>query len=149
MIRGQSIKYRIGLVMSIVLVGSAMNFDFFELILDLVGTKGGFVLVIIGYLKDFASLIFFPTIFFILGAPFWKGKKAKKKMIAMVTAFLISAIPWIGAVMPETTVAVATTIHLTRKEDREKAKEKGLVASTITRTKRTRPKIMRRTPETE
>lgn len=118
----QPIKYRIGILVSLGLLFVAGSFDVLELILDLVGSGGFGIGVIIGYIKDAISFFFFPLVFFILGAPFWKGTKAKKKIIAMVSSFIISLIPWLGAAMPETFIAVAVTIYLTRSEDRGRLK---------------------------
>lgn len=120
-----SIKYRIGAVMSLVLGLIASMLDLTEFALDFGGTLFAGVGVVFGYIKDAITIVVIPFIFWILGAPFWKGRKVKKKIITMVTAFLISLAPWIGGVMPETLVSTAVTIYLTRKEDKEKFIEKN------------------------
>lgn len=119
-------KPRIGIVVSIILLYIASMFDAAELALDLAGTALGGVGVVIGYIKDTLSFLFFPTIFWLLGVPFWKGRKAKKKMVAMITGFLISLIPWVGAFLPETFISVLVTILLTRSEDKGIDAEKSL-----------------------
>lgn len=136
-----SVKYRISLFTSAILLFFAFQLEVTELVLDLAGTTLGFVGVIIGYAKDFIALFFFPTFFLLKGAPFWKGRKAKKKIIAMVSSFIISFFPWFGAFMPETLLDVAITIYLTRKEDREKVQKQNITDRNITRFKRVREKI--------
>lgn len=136
-IQNQPVKYRIGSVITLGLLFVAGFFDVLELVLDLIGTAGFGVGVVIGYIKDGVSFVFFPLTFFILRAPFWKGKKAKKKMIAMVSSFIISLIPWLGAFMPETLIAVAVTTYLTRSEDKERSESaKGGARKNIVRAKR-------------
>lgn len=135
----QEVQYRIGIVSALLLMYIGINLDAIELALDLIGTAGFGVLVVIGYIKDFVSIIIVPLIFFVLGAPFWKGRKAKKKMVTMVSGFLISLIPWVGAFMPETTLSILATILYTRSEDKEIAKETFKQrGEKITRSKRTR-----------
>ena len=135
------VQYRIGIVSALLLIYLGINLDAIELALDLIGTVGFGVLVIIGYIKDFITVIIVPLIFFVLGAPFWKGKKAKKKMITMISAFIVSLMPWVGALMPETTLSIVATILYTRSEDRDMAK-KALTkkGEAITRLKRMREK---------
>lgn len=135
--QNQPVKYRIGSVATLMLLFIAGFFDVLEVALDAIGTAGFGVGVVIGYLKDAISFVFFPFIFFVLRAPFWKGKKAKKKMIAMVTGFLISIVPWLGAIMPETLISVAVTTYLTRSEDKSRAKNAvGDLGKNIVRAKR-------------
>lgn len=129
------VRYRIGAVAGLLLGSLALFLDLVELVMDLGGTLLAGVGVVFGYIKDFFTLLIIPFMFFILGAPFWKGRKAKKKMIAIVTGFLISLIPWAGALLPETTISVLVTIYLTRKEDKEKAYQKNKNTK-ITREKR-------------
>ncbi len=109
----QQIKYRISIVLGLVLVLIAGVFDLVEIILDLVGVG------IAGYIKDFAQIIFFPSIFLVLKAPFWKGKKATKKIVATITYTLVSFIPGISTILPEVTIGVFMTVYYTRKEDAE------------------------------
>ena len=130
----QIVKYRIGVGSILILLFLSMGLDVTEILLDVAGTLLGGVGVVIGYLKDFVALIILPGILLLLGAPFWKGRKAKKKIVTMVTSFLISLIPWFGAIMPETTVGMLVTIYLTRKEDRERFEIKN--KRKITRSKR-------------
>lgn len=135
------VQYRIGIVSALLLVYLGINLDALELALDLIGTAGFGVLVVVGYVKDFITIIILPLIFFVLGAPFWKGRKVKKKMVTMISAFIISFIPWIGAIMPETVLSIIATILYTRAEDREKAKETlTKKRESITRLKRVREK---------
>lgn len=133
----QNRKLRIGNMMAIILLLIAAFFDLTEFALDLAGTFLAGFGVVIGYVKDVTSLLFFPTAFLLLGAPFWKGRKAKKKIIAMVTAIIVSAIPWLGAIMPETLISVAVTIYLTRLEDNPKD-TMDTVNKNIVRAKRAR-----------
>lgn len=139
------VQYRIGAVVSLLLIILAIFLDITELVLDLAGSFLFGFGVVIGYAIDFAKVVLIPIIFLINGAPFWKGRKAKKKMIAMVTAFIISIIPWVGATMPETLVGVLVTLHFTRKEDVERAQEKAqsVVNSGITRARRMVQKVRR------
>lgn len=111
-----------------ILVYIAFLCDLVELALDSAGTAAGVVMVVVGYLKDGFSLIFFPTAFFLLGAPPWKGRKAKQKLITLGTGFLISLVPWVGAILPETTISVLVTILFVYAEDR------GISASQISNT---------------
>lgn len=139
------VQYRIGATLGLLFGVFALFLDGAEILLDLGGTAIGGVGVAIGYLKDFAVLVLLPLGFTIVGAPFWKGRKAKKKMITMISAFLISLVPWLGAAMPETFVGVVATIYLTRKEDYENAQEQaqGALKSNITRAKRVVQKVRR------
>ncbi len=132
------VHYRIGNFVGLILLLIAAMFDLTELVLDLAGTMLAGVGVVLGYIKDAISLVFFPTVFLFLGAPFWKGRKAKQKVITMLTAFLISAIPWLGAFMPETLIGVAVTIFFTRVEDKGTTVEGEMksVNDKITRAKR-------------
>ena len=135
------VQYKIGIVASLLLVYLGINLDALELALDLIGTAGFGVLVVIGYIKDFITIIILTLIFAVLGAPFWKGRKAKKKMVTMISAFIISFIPWVGGVMPETTISIITTILFTCSEDRENAKEMSeKKREGVTRSKRIREK---------
>lgn len=137
--QNKPVKYRIGALVSLGLLFVAGYLDIIELVIDLAGTALAGVGVVVGYIKDAFTLFIFPSIFFILGVPFWKGKKAKKKMTAMVSGFAISLIPWVGAFMPETLVSVAVTIYLTRAEDRERVgRGTSNSASKITRARRMR-----------
>ena len=121
-VQNQPVKYRVGTLITLGLLSIAAAFDVLELFLDVIGTKGFGIGVIIGYVKDAVGFVFFPLVFFLLGVPFWKGKKAKKKIIAMVSSFIVGLIPWLGAALPETFIAVAVTIYLTRSEDKGRAK---------------------------
>jgi hypothetical protein len=137
----QSVKYRVGSLVTLLLLLFATFLDGAELLLDLVGTALGGVGVVIGYIKDFLTVIVLPSIFLFLKIPFWKGKKAKKKMAMMIGSFLASLIPWVGAFLPETLASVWVTLRLTKKEDEEKAQEKTVIQqqnSAITRLKRER-----------
>lgn len=134
------VTYRIGITVGAVLCLIAAYFDILELVLDATGTVLGGVGVVIGYAKDVFTNIFFPVVFLLLGAPFWKGKKAKKKMITMITAAIISFIPEIGALMPETLIAVFVTIYYTRAEDRGKNPERELLRNFV-RSKRVNEKF--------
>lgn len=136
------VQYRIGLGVGIILVTFAGLLDVIELVLDIIGTKLAIVGVVFGYIKDFFTIIIFPIIFLLLRAPFWKGKKAKKKLAVMIGAAIVSLIPWIGAFTPETFAGVLITIYLTRKEDEEKA-QTSLVSASVTRFKRIRRKTRR------
>jgi hypothetical protein len=127
----ESKKMRIGNFVALLLIMIAAFFDISELILDLAGTLLGGVGVVIGYLKDAVAFVFFPVVFWALGAPFWKGRKSKKKIIAMVSGFLISLVPWLGAFMPETLVSVAVTIFFTRAEDKGKDAEKSINTNVV------------------
>ena len=142
MSENEPVNYRIGLFAAILISILAIFLDITELALDLAGTFLGGFGVVIGYFKDFSTIILMPGIFFILGAPFWRGRKAKKKMITMVTAGVISFIPWLGAFMPETFIATVVTIYLTRKEDKEGYQKKSL-ASNISRARRMRQRVRR------
>lgn len=136
---GQVVKYRIGKIAMLFLIALGVYLDLLELVIDLAGTLAAGVGVVIGYIKDFFTLFIIPAIFLLLRAPFWKGRKAKKKMVSMVTSFLVSLIPWIGAFLPETTISIAVTIYLTRKEDKEKVEQdvqERVIASTVTRMRR-------------
>jgi hypothetical protein len=121
----QIVQYRIGLGGALILIFLAVGLDVTEILLDVSGTLLGVVGVVIGYLKDFVALIILPGILLLLGAPFWKGRKAKKKIVTMISSFLISLIPWVGAIMPETTIGILVTIYLTRKEDKERIEVKN------------------------
>lgn len=135
--QNKTVKYRIGSAAAISLIFVAGFLDITELALDLGGTFLAGVGVVFGYLKDFATIVLIPGMFTLLGAPFWKGKKAKKKMATMVTSFLISLIPWIGGIMPETVISVVVTIYLTRQEDRGKVQRESFKnIAKITRRKR-------------
>lgn len=135
--QAQPVKYRIGMLISLILLLVATFLDITELILDLAGTFLGGVGVVIGYIKDFFTIVILPFAFLLLKAPFWKGKKAKKKMAVMIGGFVTSLIPWVGAFLPETLASVWITIRLTRKEDEEKSQEK-VQNESITRMKRSR-----------
>jgi len=138
----EPVRYRIGAVAGLMLGMVSLFLDATELTLDLAGTFLGGIGVVIGYAKDFGTLILLPGIFFVLGAPFWKGRKAKKKMVTMVSGFILSLIPWVGAFLPETTIATIVTIYLTRKEDKEGVAKVSL-AKNIVRAKRMRQKVRR------
>jgi hypothetical protein len=138
-------KYRISIIAGVIIVAFAGFLDLGELILDLVGTSAAGVGVVVGILIDFLKVIGLPTIFLFRKAPFWKGKKAKKKMVRMITAFLVGVIPGIGAILPETLIGTIATIILTRKEDNEKAGKTSLVSDrNITRAKRIREKLRKK-----
>ncbi len=124
----------IGIFVGALLSFFALFLDITELLLDAAGTLLAAVGVVFGYLKDFTTLIILPALFWALGAPFWKGRKAKKKMISMVSAFLVGLVPWLGAVMPETLISVMVTIHLINQEADEEPEIK--INPNITRFKR-------------
>ena len=130
-------KQRIGLLLAVLLVIIAVIFDIAEIILDIAGAG------VAGTIKDIAQTIFFPVVFFILKAPFWKGKKKAKKMISMITTFFVSYIPIISTILPEVAIGVALTIYFTRKEDKEGGDNiiQFPKNQNITRQKRERPKI--------
>jgi hypothetical protein len=134
----QEVEYRIGIIMGLGLVAIAFAFDFVEIILDLLSVG------IAGTIKDIAQVIFFPAVFLMLKAPFWKGKKAAKKMISMITAALVGFIPIISTIMPEVTISVMLTIYYTRSEDREVSSNPEAAKKlnkNITRYKRVREKV--------
>lgn len=138
----KDVKYRIGYFTALILLIIAALFDVSELILDVAGTFLAGVGVVLGYIKDAISFLFFPLVFWALGAPFWKGRKAKKKVIAMITGLLISLLPWIGALLPETIISVFVTIYFTRAEDRN-ADPVDSLNKDIVRAKRTAQRIQR------
>ncbi len=119
-------KQRVSILMGIALTFIAVLFDVSELVLDLIGTAGYGVFVVIGWVKDITAFFFFPIIFMILKIPPWKGRAAKKKMLALLSAGAIAAVPWVGALSPETTVGVAATVYLTWLEDMEDSKRESL-----------------------
>ncbi len=138
----EKVKHRIGFFGTAILVYVAAYIDIAELTLDFAGTAAGGVGVVVGLLVDFAKIIVLPGLLILMKAPFWKGKKAKKKIATMITTFLVGAIPWIGAVLPETLIGTIATIIFTRKEDNEKMGGKGILNDrNITRAKRIREKI--------
>jgi predicted branched-subunit amino acid permease len=97
-----------------------------------------------GIIKDIAQIVFFPAVFFILKAPFWKGKKASKKIIAMVIGALTGFIPYVSTIMPEVAISVFMTVYLTRKEDKEALDDPDVAKrrdKNITRYKRVREKV--------
>ncbi len=133
----QEVRYRIGSVAALLLIAAAGFFDVLELVLDLIGSAGFGIGVVIGLIKDAVSFVFFPAMFFILGAPIWKGRKAKQKMITTVSAFIVGLIPWVGAFLPETVIATLVNIYMSRSEDKAKAKGSADIRpETITRSKR-------------
>jgi hypothetical protein len=107
----------------------AVLFDVSEFALDFIGTWGAGIFVLVGWIKDIFVFFFFPLAFWMLGIPPWKGRAAKKKMVTLGVAWVASLVPWFGAVMPETTVAVATTVYLTWLEDLEDYKKESLKKS--------------------
>lgn len=132
----QEPKYRISFLAGAFLVFIAFVFDFVEIILDLFGFG------VAGTIKDIAQIIFFPTVFFIFKAPFWKGKKKAKKIIAMLSSMFVAIIPILSTVAPEVTIGVLLTVYYTRKEDREGVNDKEQKQNrNITRPKRVREKI--------
>jgi hypothetical protein len=108
----QEVKYRVGKVVSLGLIFLAGFFDLAELILSIFTAGAG------GYIKDFAAMILFPGLFWIVGVPFWKGNKRVQKIITMVIAFIVSFIPYLSDIMPELLVSVVVTLMYTRLEDR-------------------------------
>lgn len=139
----EPVKYRIGPVLAIFIVLLAIFLDVLGFGIDAAGTMGWGVFVVLGYVVDIITWFLFPLIFFAVGAPFWRGRAARKKIIAMVTGYLVEALPWIGAFLPATTISVAVTIVLTWAEDRGvkgKVAER-FVSSRVTRMKREREKV--------
>jgi hypothetical protein len=134
----QEVEYRIGILMGMGLVMIGFAFDIFEILLDLISFGIG------GIIKDIAQIVFFPAVFFILKAPFWKGKKASKKIIAMVIGALTGFIPYVSTIMPEVAISVFMTVYLTRKEDKEALDDPDVAKrrdKNITRYKRVREKV--------
>lgn len=56
------------------------------------------------------------------GVPILSGKSAGEKMAASIIAPLISAVPYVGSLVPEITCYTVRMIYLTRREDKENAK---------------------------
>lgn len=140
----KKVNYRIGMAAAVFMIGFGLLLDGSEIILDLAGTLLGGVGVVLGVLVDILKFTVLPTLFVINRAPFWKGKKVKKKIASMAAAFIIGFIPWVGAAAPETAIGTAVTVYLTRKEDKEKAGEDTMenkIGRNITRAKRIRAKI--------
>lgn len=107
---------KIGLVASFFLLYLALVTEVLEFALDAAGTSAAGVGVLIGILIDLIRWVLLPVIFIFLGAPFWKGRKAKKKMTAMLSGLIIELVPWLGGVAPATLISVASTIYITNKE---------------------------------
>lgn len=132
------VRYRIGIALSIIFVLIAALLDLVEIIVDIFSFGAG------GTIIDIVQTVFSITAFLLVGAPFWKGKKAAKKITAFIVSTLVSYIPYISSVLPEIIIGVIITLYLTRQEDREKVQDAVLQEnSNITRYKRERPKIRR------
>jgi Na+/proline symporter len=135
------VKYRINILVGLALIAIAGYFDLIELILSLVSVGAA------SYIKDFAQIILFPVIFWVLKAPFWKGKRKAKKMISMLSGFFVALIPFVSDVLPEVMISVALTIYYTRKEDvlaMLSSEAAEIRDRNITRYKNARPKIRER-----
>lgn len=133
----EPIKYRIGVVLGFCITALGLFFDIFEGILSLFSAGTG------GYLKDFASMLLFPAIFWFFGAPFWKGSKKHKKILTMVSGFVVALVPFLSDVLPELATSVLMTIVYTGQEDKENFFQKAEIKrnENITREKRIREKI--------
>lgn len=112
--------------MGIALTFIAVLFDVSEFALDFIGTWGAGIFVLIGWAKDVVAFFFFPLTFWVLKIPPWKGRAARKKMVTLGSAWVVSLIPWLGAVMPETIISVVVTLYLTWKEDMLDSKKNSL-----------------------
>lgn len=132
------IKYRIGIVLGVIFGGIATLLEVLELIADIFSAGAA------GTIVDIVQTLFFIPAFWLIGAPFWKGQKAAKKMTTFIVTTLVSYVPYISSVLPEILIGVIITIYLTRQEDREIAKKSITTqSSNITRPKRERQKIRR------
>jgi hypothetical protein len=134
----KNISYRIGILGILFLLGFAFSLDLMEAILSLLIPGVG------GYIKDFASYIIFPFLFWIFKIPFWKGNKRIQKMSTMIIGALIALIPVVSDVLPELTISVFVTIMYSRIEDKLGVQGKFLQKkSKILTAKRVREKIRR------
>jgi hypothetical protein len=133
------VKYRIGLLFTIFLGFIGIVADVAEPLLAIFTVEVG------SYIKDFLVFVILPVLFFIKGVPFWKGKQSGTRIAVFIGATIVSIIPILGDISPETFVEVLTWCLVTRKEDREKAEE-GITFSqsansNITRSKNTPPPL--------
>lgn len=134
-----TVKYRVGLFSILFLVGFAAFFDLLELILSLFTAGAG------GYIKDFASYIVFPALFWLFKIPFWKGNKRIQKITTMIVGAIVALIPVVSDILPELTIAVIITIMYSRVEDKMGTQGQMLQKNpNIVRSRRVRPKIPRR-----
>lgn len=136
------VKYRIGLVTGFGLVLLSIFSDVLEIILFFSTGVGGTI-------KDFVATYLYPLIFWVIGVPFWKGKKSKEKILTMLVTLGIGYVPFVSDFTPELTIGVILTILLTRAEDIYESKKAAItkMKSSITRIKRTRDKIRRQSSE--
>jgi hypothetical protein len=133
-----SVVYRIGILGTLFLVGFAFSLDLIEAILSL------FIPGVGGYIKDFASYIIFPFLFWFFKIPFWKGNKRIQKMSTMIIGAIIALIPIVSDVLPELTISVFVTIMYSRVEDRLGVQGKFLQKNPkILTAKRVREKVRR------
>lgn len=113
------VKYRIGMVSGFFIVAAAAFFDGIGFLLMLTGV-GEIMTEIIGF--D-ASILFFVWFLF-LRVSYFSGRAAAKLGI-MGAGTLIETIPFINGFAPMFIIETASIIHISRKEDREKASKEN------------------------
>lgn len=113
------VHYRIGFVSGFFIIAAAVFFDAIGFLLMLTGI-GEIMTEIIGFC---ASILFFIWFLF-LRVSYFSGR-ATAKLGIMGAGSLIEMIPFVNGIAPMFTVETATLIHITRKEDREKAEKEN------------------------
>ena len=113
-----TVKYRIGWVSALLVVGVAIVADLLQVVLALtvVLSPAGDFVAVIG-----EGMIFIYFIF--RGVKFIRGKGAGGRMAGLVVTSVIELIPIVDA-LPTITLFTLYTIHSSRKEDREAFKLK-------------------------
>jgi heme/copper-type cytochrome/quinol oxidase subunit 4 len=130
------VKYRIGLVVAIILGTIAISLDIALAVADY------FTAEIAGEVIDIVQFIFFQAVFIILGAPVWKGSKRTKKIWTVFICFCVGLIPLVNDWTPEIFIDVIMVIYYTRQEDRDRTK-RAFMNNAITRFKNIRTRIRR------
>lgn len=111
------VNYRIGTLMAVFIVAVAAIFDAVGFLLMLTGI-GAIATEIIGIVGS----IFFFFLFLFLRVSFFSGK-ASAKLGIIGAGSVVEIIPFVNGISPTFTIETTALIHLTRKEDREKAKK--------------------------
>jgi hypothetical protein len=76
--------------------------------------------IVLNFILGIFAVMVLGVWFFLLGVSYFGGSKAGTKIISMLAAVVIEAVPLIDA-LPATVIGVACIISASRKEDEEKA----------------------------
>jgi len=109
----KEVKYRIGYFGMFVFIFIGLLADIIEALATVFGVVAG------GYVVDFIAMAVLPALFFWRGVIFWKGTRSSQQIILFITTSLVSLIPIVSDLLPETMIEAWGAAILSRREDRE------------------------------